>query len=41
MHTIAQSYRSLSFLFTINWDRLVTTAVIIGSLYVSTFIILS
>ena len=40
MQTIIQGYRSVSVLVNLNLDRVLTTATVIGSLYVSAYLIL-
>ena len=40
MQTIAKGYKSVSLLVELNWDRILTTATVIASLYASTFIML-
>jgi hypothetical protein len=40
MQLISQSYQGLSFLVGLNWDRLLTTATIVGSLYAASYIAL-
>lgn len=40
MQTLAQGYRGLSVLVELNWDRLLTTATIVGSLYAASYIVL-
>ena len=41
MQVIAQSYKGLSYIVGLNWDRILTTGTIILSLYVSSYIVLS
>ncbi len=38
MQTINTSYRSLSFLFDLNWDRLLFGATLIGSLWLGSVV---
>lgn len=38
MQTIQSGYRSLSLLFTINWDRLLYIGAIIAALYLGAFL---
>jgi hypothetical protein len=40
MQTIAQGYKSVSLLVELNWDRILTTATVIGSLYAAAYIML-
>ncbi|MEJ6398206.1 hypothetical protein [Yoonia sp. 208BN28-4] len=40
MQMIAQGYRGVSVLVELNWDRLLTTATIVGSLYAASYIVL-
>lgn len=40
MQTIAQGYKSMKVLVTINLDRVLTTATVIGALYFSAYILL-
>ena len=40
MQTIAQGYKGVSTLVTLNWDRLFMTAALIGALYAGTFVAL-
>ena len=40
MRTIAQGYRGVSTLVTLNWDRLLMTAALIGALYSGAFVAL-
>jgi len=41
MQTIAKSYKIASLLIELNWDRILTTATVIGSLYASAYIMLA
>ncbi|APX25014.1 MULTISPECIES: hypothetical protein [Salipiger] len=38
MHTLQHGYRGLGLLLTINWDRLLYVAVIVGALYFGAFL---
>ena len=40
MQTIAQGYKSMKILVNINRDRVLTTATVIASLYISAYILL-
>lgn len=40
MQTITAGYKSVSLLVNLNFDRVLTTATVIGSLYLSAYLIL-
>ena len=40
MQTLAQGYKGVSTLMTLNWDRILTTGALIGALYVGAYIAL-
>ena len=40
MRTIAQGYKGVSTLVTLNWDRIFMTAALVGALYAGAFVAL-
>jgi len=40
MQTIAQGFRSVTVIFNLNLDRFLTTATVIGSLYMAAYIMI-
>lgn len=40
MQTLTKSYRGMSMLMNLNWDRIITTGTVIVSLYAGAYIVL-
>ena len=40
MQTLAQGYKGMTVLLNLNWDRILTTAALIGALYAGSYVAL-